>query len=379
MGLKVLHLIDSGGLYGAEKMLLALVKQQLQQGLTPMILSAGEPGIVEKPFEVEAQQLSLPVIQWRMKPGFNIIESLRIIKWAREKNVDLIHTHGFKFNFLMGILPKTVRYMPQIVTLHGHVPAPLFSKMWLYQAVDYLVLSRTAKIVIVNEEMRGFPLIRALPKFKIAHISNGIEAHSAAKSLLPPKIADFISKHHINIVAIGRLSPEKGFNFLIEALASQKIEFKSIGVCILGEGSLQPYLQKCIEREKLEGQVLLGGYVSDADNLLHHFNALVMPSLTEGLPITVLEAMRAGVPVIASAVGGIPYALDHGRCGILLEPGNIRSLAQGLKETIHNQKKLDSLAQQAKERFIAFFTSKAMADAYLHTYMSLIDSHIKVN
>ncbi|MBK8185298.1 MAG: hypothetical protein IPK63_21290 [Candidatus Competibacteraceae bacterium] len=66
-------------------MLLALVKQQLQQGLTPMILSAGEPGIVEKPFEVEAQQLSLPVIQWRMKPGFNIIESLRIIKWAREK------------------------------------------------------------------------------------------------------------------------------------------------------------------------------------------------------------------------------------------------------------------------------------------------------
>ncbi|MBK8185299.1 MAG: glycosyltransferase [Candidatus Competibacteraceae bacterium] len=212
-----------------------------------------------------------------------------------EKNVDLIHTHGFKFNFLMGILPKTVRYIPQIVTLHGHVPAALFSKMWLYQTVDYLILSRTAKIIVVNEEMRDFPLIKALPRFKVAHISNGIEVHAATKSLLPSRVASFISKHHINLVAIGRLSPEKGFHLLIEALVNQKIDLRSIGVCILGEGSLQSYLQECIERRKLEGQILLGGYVSNADSLLHHFDALVMPSLTEGLPITVLEAMRIKV------------------------------------------------------------------------------------
>lgn len=70
--MKVLHLIDSGGLYGAEKMLLALVKAQLDQGLEPMILSAGEPNIEEKPLEAEAKRLGLPIISWRMTPELTL-------------------------------------------------------------------------------------------------------------------------------------------------------------------------------------------------------------------------------------------------------------------------------------------------------------------
>ena len=99
--MKVLHLIDSGGLYGAEKMLLALVKAQLSQGLEPMILSAGELTIPQKPLEIEATRLGLPVIPWRMKPGFNIGESRKILKWAVANDYDILHSHGFKFNVLL--------------------------------------------------------------------------------------------------------------------------------------------------------------------------------------------------------------------------------------------------------------------------------------
>ena len=72
MGMKVLHLIDSGGLYGAEKMLLSLVQEQVSQGLEPMILSAGEPGIDVKPIETEAKRKGLPLTPWRMSPGLNL-------------------------------------------------------------------------------------------------------------------------------------------------------------------------------------------------------------------------------------------------------------------------------------------------------------------
>jgi len=78
MSVKVLHLIDSGGLYGAEKMLLGLVSEQLKLGLYPLILSAGAPGIEEKALEAEARRLGLPLKLWRMKPGFNLKESLTI-------------------------------------------------------------------------------------------------------------------------------------------------------------------------------------------------------------------------------------------------------------------------------------------------------------
>ena len=372
MCLKELHLIDSGGLYGAEKMLLTLVARQLGQGLTPMILSAGEPKIAEKPLETEARRLGLPVIQWRMKPGLNIVESRRIIQWAREKDFDLIHTHGFKFNFLTGILPRSLRKIPQIVTLHGHVPARLLSKIWLYQTVDGFILPRAERVVIVNEQMRNLWLIRYLPQSQVTYIPNGIEARSAEKAVLPSRIAGFVKRHSINVVAVGRLSPEKGFDLLIEALAVHKIELRSIGICIFGEGGLQARLQDRIKREGLEDQIILGGYVSDAGDLLSHFDALVMPSLTEGFPITILEAMRARIPVIASSVGGIPNALDYGRCGVLVEPGSVEGLSRGLQELIYCPKRLVSLAKQAQERFAALFTAEVMADRYLKVYRACI-------
>jgi hypothetical protein len=109
MGLKVLHLIDSGGLYGAEKMLLSLVQEQLKQGLDPMILSAGEPGTDEKPIEAEARNKGLPVTAWRMAPGLNLKESWKILKWAQDNKYQLLHSHGFKFNVLLGMYPAWIR------------------------------------------------------------------------------------------------------------------------------------------------------------------------------------------------------------------------------------------------------------------------------
>lgn len=110
--MKILHLIDSGGLYGAERMLLTLVGEQVARGLSPLILSVGESAADDKPLEVEARRLGLPVKAWRMAPGFNLRESWSIIRWARREQYQLMHSHGYKFNVLMGIWPEAFEKFP---------------------------------------------------------------------------------------------------------------------------------------------------------------------------------------------------------------------------------------------------------------------------
>jgi hypothetical protein len=132
-GLRVLHLIDSGGLYGAERMLLALVAEQIRQGLAPMILSAGDPGIDDKPLETEARRLGLPVTAWRMRPGLNLREAWRIATWARSGRYQVLHAHGYKFNILLALLPRRVRGRDSVfvTTLHGYVRAPFATWLWI--------------------------------------------------------------------------------------------------------------------------------------------------------------------------------------------------------------------------------------------------------
>ena len=149
--IKVLHLIDSGGLYGAEKMLLALVSEQIKHGIEPMIFSVGEPGIGPKPLEVEASRSGLPVTPWRMKPGFNLMEALKIMRWATDHDYSLLHSHGYKFDILFGLLPIKIRGLPIISTVHGYVKAKFPRKIWFYELLDRIALRSVDHVIFVRK------------------------------------------------------------------------------------------------------------------------------------------------------------------------------------------------------------------------------------
>jgi len=118
MGIKVLHMIDSGGLYGAENMLLDLVEEQQRQGLQPLILSAGTPDIGEKPLEVQARRRGLPVEPFRMRAGLNFRKGMELLRYAQREGLDI----------LLGLFPGGIREIPSIVTLHGYARATPMSK-----------------------------------------------------------------------------------------------------------------------------------------------------------------------------------------------------------------------------------------------------------
>ena len=124
--IKILHLIDSAGLYGAEKMLLTLASEQVKQGFQPTILSANEGSDDENPLETEAIKLGLPVKRWTMDAGLNVTATRHILDWSKRNHYDVMHTHGYKFDILVGMSSKRAREIPLVCTVHGYTIAPFF-------------------------------------------------------------------------------------------------------------------------------------------------------------------------------------------------------------------------------------------------------------
>lgn len=374
--MKVLHLIDSGGLYGAEKMLLSLVQEQIKQGLEPMILSAGEPNIDEKPIEGEARHKGLPVMAWRMKPGLNLRESWKILKWAQANHYDLLHSHGFKFNVLLGTYPENFRRIPMVSTLHGYVHAPRFSKLWIYETLDRFAIRRMRGVVLVSEAMKN-ELPKNLSNGHATVIPNGLDISELQKSSQAPlgePFKSFYASHETVILGVGRLSREKGFDRLISAFSQFRETFPGAGLVLVGEGGLRQQLEMLIERLNVKEDVLMPGYCSTVPSLLRHSKVLVMPSLTEGLPITLLEAMALKTPVVASSVGEMPKALFNGQGGGILCDVKPETIFKAIEVSVTNKDSSSQKASRAYETANRDYSAKTMGVHYFGFYKRILST-----
>src|SRR5262249_41852201 len=127
--------------------------------------------------------------------------------------------------------------------------------------------------------------------------------------------------------AAGRLSPEKGFGMLIDAARRVIREDPAAGFVLFGDGALRGALARQVEAAGLAGRFVLAGFRADLDHYVPWLDVMALPSYTEGLPNVVLEACAAGVPVVATAVGGVPEVIADGENGHLVPPGDAKALA----------------------------------------------------
>ena len=377
--MKVLHVIDSGGLYGAETMLLNLIAEQLKMGLEPVIASIGEPHIAEKPLECEALRRGMRVEKFRMRPGLNILGAIRVLRFAWRGKFDMIHSHGFKANIILGMIPRAIRKLPIVATLHGWTSTKTMNRVRLYQWVDSLSLHFIEKVVLVNDAMR----------IKVKHhnlhvVNNGIpipyDIHvynsEEGQTPLDCNILDFCREGFI-IGAIGRLSEEKGFEYLLEAVKRVSEKHRDIRLIILGAGYLKEILETQAKKLGIDDRVLLPGYQERANRYLPCFDVFALSSLTEGLPMVILEAMQAGVPIVATRVGGVPEVLANGEAGILVNSSDSVALSEGIFKLVKDSELCSRLAEKAKIVVRENYSSKRMAEEYQRTYSDLIKSPLE--
>lgn len=372
MTVNILHVIDSGGLYGAEMVLLNLAAGQKDMGCRPVVASIGGRGEKTKPLEAQAQRQGIEIIPFRFCNGPNVLGAWGIVRYAHARRIQVLHTHGYKADILLGFIPKKFRRLPVVSTVHGWTSLETFSKMRLYEWLDGLSLRHMDAVCAVNDAMAEHPRLKGLQHDKVHVIRNGIPRLNAGKPFPDDEIMEFC-RHGFTVVSIGRLSQEKGYDHLLETFSLLLSKGVDAGLLIIGEGPERFHLEKMIRRLGLSGKVLLPGYRKDAWRYLAGCNVFVLSSLTEGLPITLLEAMQMGIPVVATAVGGILALIKTHDTGILVPPGSTRSMAESIAEIYNDNESASQMVRRAQELVFREYSVDRMCRSYMELYYHVLN------
>ncbi len=372
--MKILHIIDSSGLYGAEIMLLNLMEEQRRMNLTPMLVSLCDLSDQNNEMAEEAKKRDLTALQFKMKRGYSLNSAIKLVHLAQEAHVAIIHSHGYKGDILIGSLPKHIRRIPMVRTQHGRTSTKKLSKIWFYEVLDCLIMRRMAAVVRVNRAEVRQQSVNCLPDAHSCIIENGIpelQFDPQAVFRSDPAVYEFCKDGFV-IGTIARLSEEKGLIHLINALRILSQHNTTVKAVIIGEGPQRQSLEAMVNDAGLAGKILFAGYRDYAYNYLPYFRVFVLPSLTEGLPITILEAMQAKVPIIASRVGGIPAVLENGKTGILVEPGNPNALADAINQVRSDPQGSMQMGKRARETALIKYSSRRMAQEYQRVYDTIL-------
>ena len=259
--------------------------------------------------------------------------------------------------------------------------------MGLYEWLDAHSLKFIDAVVLVNKGMLCHPRLKNISGVNFHIVNNGISLSLAPSAFTTPKlttqpfnnldksIVEFCQSG-FTIGSIGRLTSEKGFLYLVDAVRQARTSFGDIRLVIIGEGEDRKQIEKKIVEFNLENYVLLPGYKREARHYLKLFGAFVIPSITEGLPITLLEAMEAETPIIATRVGGIPDVLDDGAAGLLVKSSDSQDLSKAIiclrKDSHSALRRVLCASKIVKERY----SSQAMADGYSAIYPSVMPNQL---
>lgn len=368
----VLHLIDSAGMYGAENVVLSLL-DELKGSLFPGVLGC----IREKACEIpqiaeEAQNRGVTNELFTMQRGFNLSGIVQILRYIKRNNIHLVHSHGYKPNIFMSVIPR--QGIKVLSTVHGWAKQTSNAKGIAYEFIDSLSLRTMDKIVVVSKAVCQDLTQRGITKDKIEVIYNGIPLDDLKANFIGSLVRTEygIPQSTFVLGAVGRLAMVKGYQYLIDAMQSVVDTISDCKLLIAGEGPLKDELFHRIAKHNLASHITLVGYQTPIPRFLSMVDVFVMPSLSEGLPIALLEAMAYSKPVLASSVGGIPEVITNRKNGILVPPADSKALADSIKELFYNQILRTKITSLSKELIENKFSSKNMARQYLSLYSNLV-------
>jgi glycosyltransferase involved in cell wall biosynthesis len=284
----------------------------------------------------------------------------------RADSCDVLICHGYKAHIL-GRLAARRAGIPAVAVSRGWTGET--RKVKLYEWLDRRHLRFMDHVVCVSdgqaEKVRKWCRV---PPERLSVIRNSarLAAFERRDPAARERLLGFLPAGVSQIVlAAGRLSPEKGFGVLVEAAAALCRENPAAGVVLFGEGVLRPELEQQVARSGLAGRFVMPGFRTDLDSLIGAADVVVLPSFTEGLPNVALEASAAGVPVVATAVGGTPEAVVDGESGYLVPPGRPELLAGRVSELLRDPARRAAFGAAGQARMRAEFTFESQAAAYL--------------
>jgi glycosyltransferase involved in cell wall biosynthesis len=364
--LKVLQLISSGGYYGAENMLLNLCASQEKAGCRNSLLLFYNVHTPNVEFYERARRrgISVRMVHCRGRADWRAVRQIE--EYIAEDAVDVVHTHGYKAD-LYGYLAARNAGKPVVATCHNWTGGT--AALGIYNYLDRLVLKRFNAIASVSDTVSERLLNSGIPASKIKIIANGIDVEAFEYAQSQPELRGTGEKV-IGVVA--RLDLQKGFEYLLPAIRELSTSLYGLKVVIVGDGPDRIAIEQMIERCGLQQTVILAGQQSNMPGVYASIDIFVLPSLNEGLPMTLLEAMASSRPVVATRVGAIPRVIEDGKTGLLVNPRDTAGLKDAMARLLTEADLCRRVAEQAHEWVARHYTSGAMAAQYRLMYEEVL-------
>ena len=350
---------------GITSYMLTLSKGLVKRGHRVHIAASG--GNMERDFRAIGAQVLLLDIRTKSEIDPRVYLALRPLKdHILENGVQCIHAHT-RITQVMGALLKKRTGRPYLSTCHGYFKNRL--SRWLFPCWGdkVIAISHAVETHLKNDFK--------VPMEKIALIESGIDLDEFAPVTEGIKIANrkrFDLGGGPVIGTVARLSEVKGQDVLIEAMPRVIADVPDAKLVLAGVGRTEKTLRSMVSRLGLDGHVRFFSLVNKTSEMLNLLDVFVMPSRQEGLGLSIMEAQAAGVPVVASRVGGIPSLIEDGRTGILVEPENAQALSSAITSLLVERERARAMGLSGREAVRSTHSADNMVHKTIEVYQSLV-------
>ena len=363
--MRVAFLVQGLATGGLERMVIHLAGAMVRRGHSSVILCYDRLGDLAD----EARGEGIDVELVARRPGVDVAYFVRLAKRLRHWAPDVLHMHNETALFYGAVAARLAGVPVRIYTEHDGV----FPRGAVQSWINRRLVGQLKQAVTVSEAVKSLwcdhdgidpSRVRVVPNGVPDRFGDGVGGVSNSSS------SDDRNDHPIRIGAVSRLSREKGIDILIEAFAQltedgdRGASCGAVELILVGDGPERDALERLAAARGVADRVRFLGRRNDVPRHLATFDIYALPSRTEGLPMAILEAMAAGLPIVAARVGGVPEAVIHEETGLLTAPEDPAAFAAALRRTIGDGGLRRRLGEAGRRRFENHYDLDRMADRY---------------
>lgn len=359
--------LDIGGL---ERIIVDLVKKLDKNKFKPIVCCLCKKGVLAN----EIEKFGIDVIELEKKRGIDYYATIKLARILREKRIQIIHSHNINAH-IHSFLAAKIANTPIIITTKHGAGLPFknsLSKMLWTKSINLF----TDRIVTVSEDIKNILLNDGnINPNKITTIINGINIENYSREIdtRKKKREIGISDEDLIIGNVARLSREKGHNILLEAFSIVLKEVSNARLVLVGDGPLRKNLEDKAKELGIINKINFLGFRHDINELLKIFDVFVLPSITEGISLALLEAMSAGLPIVATNVGGNPEIVIDGQTGLLVPPNDPYSMSKAILKVMDDKNFAKQMGLAGKALAQKQFSIEAMVSQYEQLYQNILN------
>jgi len=357
--IKIAYIISSSEIGGTEKMLLLMLENldENKFGKPVVITIKGKGKFTE---ELAKRNIRRYTYNFKKNPFL----FFRLLYDLKREHPDIIHSFLFYGN-LVGRISGRLLGINLVISSQRSIDG---WRKWYHWKIDSLTSVWTDLIISNSFSGKKVLVERArIPEKKIIVIPNGISVRKLECRVSRESLG--LNSSVIVIGSIGNLRKAKGHIYLIKAASLILSKFPDTVFLIAGEGNLKQMLVDEAEKRGIREKFVFMGFRPDAEEIIQLFDIFVLPSLWEGFPVSLLEAMKYGKPVVAFGVADVPYIIENGKNGFVVEPGSHEKLASGIGSLLQDKNVRMSMGLCGEKRFKEQFNLEKMIRDYSSAYV----------